>query len=623
VISSFQIEISKSGLPVILVNGRYLHSKYNPITEAQRRWKEVDQELFRKDNIAIFIGAGIGYIVEIFLNNRTESAIWIEPNAEILKAALDRWNPETFLKSGQLQIIRNIPSETELIQVLKGFTDTSSVLIPHHPSMQFDSVYEDIYRICEKFLFKKNVNMATMSKFDKEWTHNFFNNLPFLAECSPLSDLIAQKRFSEKKIAIVCGAGPSLFFSLDDIKSLRKDALLIAVDTSVHILLKSEIDPDIIVSVDPQTINSQYLEGYYGDAVFVIDPMTSYQTLHRIPLKRTYYCWNPFPIAEILFKHIPYEIGKIAFGGSVSTNAYDLAVVLGFTNIILAGQDLSFSYGQAHCKGALLEERLNYKESRLTRRELNNFRQFNALPVQWLPSVTSEMEKVPTNAKLSIFYDWFSKRIQSDLERGISVFNLGDAGARIPAVVQRGDFLEKYRNDQLSIHADKRPYTMEEKVRQKIYQNQSQKLYSNQNQKWNQKNKSKQQKNEESDGLKEAIKKDLINTYTIIKNMEEILKENIVICQELVTKRKPAKKSLDRLSGNDEKMRKILNEFPVISFASQEILLRLTEQYKVASVNESDLPIENSLELYQSLLKSSYYLKRKIPKVVQLLGGLH
>lgn len=53
------------------------------------------------------------------------------------------------------------------------------------------------------------------------------------------------------------------------------------------------------------------------------------------------------------------EIGVVDFGGSVSTNAVSLAEKMKARNILLVGQDLSFPNKLAHCKGAVLEERLN------------------------------------------------------------------------------------------------------------------------------------------------------------------------------------------------------------------------------------------------------------------------
>jgi hypothetical protein len=63
----------------------------------------------------------------------------------------------------------------------------------------------------------------------------------------------------------------------------------------------------------------------------------------------------------------------------VSTNAYDLARKMGCNPVFLVGQDLAFSDGQVHARGAALEERLSWKESRVNRREMHNYAQLTAI----------------------------------------------------------------------------------------------------------------------------------------------------------------------------------------------------------------------------------------------------
>ena len=99
---------------------------------------------------------------------------------------------------------------------------------------------------------------------------------------------------------------------------------------------------------------------------------------------------------------------------------------MGCTKIYLIGQDFAFTGGKAHCKGAILEERLNLLEKRTFRRETHNFRQLSALPVRYLPSKSGS---VPTNDKLLIFHRWFTRRIPEDTRQGIDVANATEGGA--------------------------------------------------------------------------------------------------------------------------------------------------------------------------------------------------
>ena len=58
-----QTELSKTGLTLpILKNGKYLHSKYDPLKEAERFFTG-------NENFVLFCGLGSGIHIEYFLNN--------------------------------------------------------------------------------------------------------------------------------------------------------------------------------------------------------------------------------------------------------------------------------------------------------------------------------------------------------------------------------------------------------------------------------------------------------------------------------------------------------------------------------------------------------------------------
>lgn len=54
---------------------------------------------------------------------------------------------------------------------------------------------------------------------------------------------------------LVVSAGPSLNKNLELIKNIQKYCYIIAVDTALRILLKNDIQPDLIIALDPQTLN--------------------------------------------------------------------------------------------------------------------------------------------------------------------------------------------------------------------------------------------------------------------------------------------------------------------------------------------------------------------------------
>ncbi|MCR9143597.1 MAG: DUF115 domain-containing protein [bacterium] len=409
--------------------GRYLHSRHDPIKESERQLAEFKAE--SPEQLVLFFGAGLGYMIAGFMRRYQNPVVWLEPFGEIAARALEVTDVREAIRAGRLTLLTGVPEDEHLKSVFSGRGNSEILFVSHRASYAADPAYPALQQRVENYLNKKDVNLATLSRFDRTWARNLVANFYHLERARPVRRLFG---LTPNRTAVVCGAGPSLAQDLEALRGIRDRCVLIAVDTALQILLKAGIDPDIVVTVDPQPVNRYYLEGCESSrALFVADPTTCYLSLRMIPSERLFYTWSPFPLAKLFYDHLREEPGEIAFGGSVSTNAYDLALKLGCRRVLLVGQDLSFTGGLAHAKGAVLEERLNYKESRLFRRETHNYRQLAALPVRTLPGKGGQVQ---ANDKLVIFHGWFQRRFAADLSERpeLEILNLASAGAEFQSV---------------------------------------------------------------------------------------------------------------------------------------------------------------------------------------------
>lgn len=438
---SLEIKTSKTGYPVLTADGIALHSLIDPITEAKRLLEGLKKE--DEERVFLFFGAGIGYVIQESLKFKKLTAVWMEVEPRIIRYALSIFDYSEFLESGRLRILLAPILEQDLYAAFRGISGFPISFIPHRGSNQWkkDS-YEELRLMSEGFFHKKDVNISTLTRFEKIWTRNFISNLPELAQMQPVGSLFGLCK--GKVDVLVCGAGPSLILSLDDIRTYRKNLILIAVDTALTILWNAGIDPDLFFSVDPQALNTKYLEGYNGNAKIVFDPTSSYHSL-RLPgkFKKGFFTSSPFPLVKILSSKPEEEIGVVDFGGSVSTNATSLAEKMEAKNILLVGQDLSFPGKLAHCKGAVLEERLNHIESRKLRREYHNHKQMTALPIKRTKSIRGE--EIQTNEKLLIFKRWFEEHPKKN-----PWFNLGKDGVILEGI-PNADFSEYMQKNECDL----------------------------------------------------------------------------------------------------------------------------------------------------------------------------
>ncbi|MGJ4745404.1 motility associated factor glycosyltransferase family protein [Leptospira sp. SA-E8] len=591
---NFEIVPTKTEDPSLKIGNVLLHSSMDPRKEAERQLADLKKG--DEDRAFLFFGAGLGYSIQYTLGFDKIICVWMEPFPEIIKAAFSLFDFSTAILSGKLRIFLSPYEESAFYEGFKGISGYPVSFIPHRGSLQWKKdEYQELRFLAETFFHKKDVNTATLTRFEKVWTGNFIRNLPELVDMSPINELFGLCK--SKVDVVVCGAGPSLYLSLQELKEYRENFILIAVDTALLILQKSGIDPDLVFSVDPQPLNSKYLEGYFGKAKFIFDPTTSYHSL-RMPYigKNHFLTSSPFPWIKLLENVSENGLGAVDFGGSVSTNATSLAEKMDARSILLLGQDLSFPGSQAHCKGAILEERLNFLESRIQRREHHNYKQMTALPPKWIESIQGK--KLRTNEKLLIFKKWFEER-QKDRPWA----NLGKDGAKLEGI-QNITFQEWFKQNPSNT---KEVSEVKEKIRGLLPSKINGKKVS-----------------EELSKIRKELKE-----FGVQVSTGEILSEKIyALIQNGEKDKESIRKALHEISVIDDRIssKKGLTEFLGISL--QRVILAITEGYDTELTleekkNERLAVAKKSLLLYSGLKKSTEMSLQLINKAVKRFSRVH
>jgi hypothetical protein len=396
-------------VPVVEVNNKkiLIHSKFDPHKEAARFIGEIDASNF---DLFVVFGFGFAYHIEELMKNIDADAtvLVLEKDPAIIKEAISSRNLKCLISDDRLKIIAN-PDEDKIAEMLKGRSSHRVSLITHRGTFQLDPVYyNNLNRIIKSYLSTKEVNIATLSKFEKTWASNIARNIPEFIRL-PGANMFYGKFKGIPAIAI--GAGPSLNNSFDFIKSNMDKAVIICVDTSYRILREQGIIPHFCVTVDPQVINARYFEGDVKcETIFITDPTVHPSTFRLIK--------GDIASVGMVFDMMKWieEIagvkGELAYGGSVMTNAYDFAKRTGASPVVLVGQDLAFTGGLAHARGAYLDEEVFLYQNRCYNALMKNRLQLTALPRIKVKGIRSDAF---TNQKLMIFLSWFEKRNDPDL----------------------------------------------------------------------------------------------------------------------------------------------------------------------------------------------------------------
>jgi hypothetical protein len=319
----------------------------------------------------------------------------------------------------------------EVLPWLQGKNLQKTSIYCHAASLAANKpLYTRAFERVVALLEKRSVNQATIVKFQQLWNKNILLNQRVISASATLNDLLA---LPAPSAIVLAGAGPSLSAAFAELRELRNYFVLFAADTALIPLNKAGIYPDVVLAADPQWLNHHFAES--PDAArsrWLMDPVVCPAIPHRLQrLGAQMAFWNNVFASDTFFR--TRDRGDVAHGGSVSTNAFDIAVRWLSAHpeqkgrLILVGQDLSFSDKQAHCRGAVLEAAVFNRANRLFSMEQHNLRQMKAMPVLWQKGI--RQPQVPTNGKLRIFHEWFEARAADTDRTRVRLINATHDGA--------------------------------------------------------------------------------------------------------------------------------------------------------------------------------------------------
>lgn len=260
----YQTENSKTDLPTFKLNGIYQHSRYDPVKETE---KIVELLLEDKNELDVFIiyGSGLGYVARILFEKLIKNSrsailpfiIYVEKDIKIFLTSLKLFDWSEIISSANFKFF--LDTEKETIGSFIQSIPTKRIRYYHHrPGLKF---YEDYYREVQNYieyvLDRKDMNIATFTRFQKLWTKNFIYNLPYYFQTNYLKSL---SNTGKGTTAVIVAGGPTLDINVGYLKKVKDGVIIIAVDTVYKFLKKHGVNVDILVTVDPQFWNYKYVE---------------------------------------------------------------------------------------------------------------------------------------------------------------------------------------------------------------------------------------------------------------------------------------------------------------------------------------------------------------------------
>ncbi|EAI1918939.1 motility associated factor glycosyltransferase family protein [Campylobacter jejuni] len=230
-------------------------------------------------------------------------------------------------------------------------------------NVYYKKFYEDIWHkadeLCEKNIKVVIRNLGSNSDLSFECYSHLLQNIPSMLESIPFQRILSERK-NKFDNTIVVSAGPSLAKQLPLLKAYQDKAVIFCADGALSMLEKEGIVPDYVTNLDFTDLAMNFFQNKENKtSLNILSCATHPNLVHFLDNKSVILRDDP------LYQRFNLnDFGYIDTGTHVSHFSYTLALVLGFKNIIMIGQDLAFDEeGNSHSKGFDFGEKFSGEEN--------------------------------------------------------------------------------------------------------------------------------------------------------------------------------------------------------------------------------------------------------------------
>ncbi len=324
---------------------RPLHSTIDPEREGLRYYSNS-----KVSGYLVFLGLGAAYHIIPFLDQSDISEILvIDKDISLFKSILANLDLSQFILNKRVKFLIDpdyiTVKEYLLSNYLPAVSGNLHILNLRSRFSIEEAYFTTILTSIEDLLESLSADFSVQSHFGKRW---FINTIYNLKKAQSVKNILPHI-----KKAIITGAGPSLEFQLPSLKKHRETSFLIATDTSLPFLIKNNIKPDLVISIDCQHITfHHFFAGFPPDIPLVLD-LASPAWLTRQSDNIIFFT-SGHPFSQFVNKNWRNFPHIDTSGGNVSHAAISLADKLGAKEILLYGVDFSYPQGKSYARGTYL-----------------------------------------------------------------------------------------------------------------------------------------------------------------------------------------------------------------------------------------------------------------------------
>lgn len=395
----------------------YFNSKYQA-KNAVKEWADTLGKIESTAVICMF-GMGNGLYLKEIMDRSYQSVIFIiyEPSIQIFLKVMKEIDL-SFLDERVYISIDGI-NDNYFDAYFQTFTTYSNLSVCKY--LCHPNYFECFKEAGKRYLQKVKRGIEVLEAYtnsdirlSEAYYRNSIYNLKFLPDSSILEQIqkVVGTSIPNDFPAIIVSAGPSLKKNIKELKRVKNKAFLIGTDTALKGLFEESIIPDVIVTIDSNK-NPKKFEDPRTDLI----PMVCFETSQNVILEKhkgkKIFMNDTFGFGDEIFNKMGLTYRYWSGGSSVATNAYAMAMAMGFRTIILVGQDLAYTNNERHYEKGLgnsFYDNMNNDSIFIQVEDVNG-------------------EKITTSKDFKIYLDWFETEIS--LHEEIDTIDATEGGAKI------------------------------------------------------------------------------------------------------------------------------------------------------------------------------------------------
>ncbi|CAG1065585.1 hypothetical protein BAC1_01169 [uncultured bacterium] len=448
------VEKAKNGSATFRHMGKHFHSAYGPEKEASCQADEITS---KKPDWVLLFGLGCGHLLKALVDKGCSKIFVYEPSMEILSGVLASVDLSGLLSSRTVFLYEDPTALVAGIRELDGF-DTLIAYAPAPYKLAFAQEFVDFNTRVNNAHITNKVCIKTDIDSRENWIENYFGNISRFDEYPPVDTL---KGAFKGVPMIIAGAGPSLAKNAHLLKEAKGKAVIVAAITAYKPLLKYGVVPDFVIASEKVDLPEYFTHGEDDLKTRLILAEVAHPGMFERKVKEKFVFFNPFVSLSRAQAHYWGSSYLPSSGGSVTTSAFDMAIMFGCDPVVLVGQDLCFGENGTHVPGGVYVaqdvkiDRENCKvsidEDYVTLKD----KAHSSFELLWLKGLDGA--PVPSKFDWVSFHQWFENYAISLKNAGstVRVINATEGGAYIDGLEHTtlAEVLEKYVKNEVQLDA--------------------------------------------------------------------------------------------------------------------------------------------------------------------------